>query len=127
MEIISALWSVILVSRSQDFCITGVPWIGGVDRWSRCLLDSSLGTFYVIFVGGARCKFFVFWSSIPSQDVFNMLSLSHVVMSERHDTCRNIRNLLSSASSLYLKPFLTKSSMRRYLFFCWSLSRVVTS
>ena len=42
-----------------------------------------------------------------------MLSLSPVVVSDRHDNCINIWNILSSASSLSMKPVLIKSSMTR--------------
>ena len=56
-----------------------------------------------------------------------MLIQSPVLISERHDTSSNIRNLLSSASSLYLKPVLMKYYKSKESLLHWILIRGVTS
>ena len=55
---------------------------------------------------------FVFWSRYHFQDVYDIISPSPVVMSDKHYTCRKIWNLLSSARSFSLKHVIMKSSMR---------------
>ena len=57
-----------------------------------------------------------FWSRPTLIYVHDMLIPYTVVMSERNDNGKNIRNLLSYARSSSLKPVLMKYSVRTELF-----------
>ena len=94
-----------------EFC--GVlEFIGGLYSCLTVLLGflSGLG-----WCGWVQCC--VLWLRAPFQRVCDMLIPSLVLMSSRHDNCRNIRNLLRFSSSFSLNPVLMKSSMSRESFF----------